>query len=290
MAAAATTSWGGVGAAWAIIGRDILRVRFFFKPSAGRGRCWFGMDFPRLGRAILAGGLLLVAAAVTGCASIEEPVSFSSTPVVPRATAAEEVPDRAPLRKPAVVVPREGRTVAYTPGVGAVPRDWVPGARPRQWRYIVIHHSATDGGNADKFAAGHAAKGWDELGYHFVIGNGAGSRDGLVEVGSRWPKQKWGAHAKTPDNRYNDYGIGICLVGNFDDGRPTPRQLAALNKLTAYLMARYDIPEHRVIGHNDCKPTACPGRHLDVADVRRAAAARLATSAKPADDAVALSE
>ena len=29
------------------------------------------------------------------------------------------------------------------------------------------------------------AKGWDELGYHFVIGNGTDTRDGQVEVGSR---------------------------------------------------------------------------------------------------------
>ena len=32
------------------------------------------------------------------------------------------------------------------------------------------------------------------------IGNGSDTVDGQIEVGSRWVKQKVGAHAKTPDN------------------------------------------------------------------------------------------
>jgi 5-methylcytosine-specific restriction endonuclease McrA len=36
------------------------------------------------------------------------------------------------------------------------------------------------------FDRSHRDKGWDELGYHFVIGNGTSSGDGVVEVGTRW--------------------------------------------------------------------------------------------------------
>src|SRR5438445_259074 len=74
-----------------------------------------------------------------------------------------------------------------------VPRDWVPVAPANSWTWIVIHHSATPTGGAVAFDKMHRAKGWDELGYHFVVGNGTDTRDGQVEVGSRWPKQKWGA-------------------------------------------------------------------------------------------------
>jgi len=159
-----------------------------------------------------------------------------------------------------------------------VPREWIPNAPARPWRYIVIHHSDTPTGSAAKFDAAHKAKGWDELGYHFVIGNGTETGDGQVEVGPRWPKQKWGAHAKTPDNRYNDYGIGICLVGNFDDTRPTSAQMKSLAKLTAYLMKTYKISPNNVVGHGDTKPTDCPGRNMSVATVRRMATALLADS------------
>lgn len=152
----------------------------------------------------------------------------------------------------------------------------MPTAPPRPWRWIIIHHSATSSGSAAVFDKLHRAKGWDELGYHFVIGNGTDSGDGQIEVGSRWPKQKWGAHAKTPDNRYNDFGIGICLVGNFDIERPTPRQMQSLARLTAYLMSTYHIPASNVLGHRDTKPTDCPGRNMNVALVRRMAQQMLA--------------
>ncbi len=155
-----------------------------------------------------------------------------------------------------------------------VPAAWVPRYRERPWQYIVIHHSATHGGGAAEFDKGHRANGWDELGYHFVIGNGTDTPSGTVEVGTRWPKQKHGAHAKTPDNRFNDYGIGVCLVGHFDNERPSAEQLQSLATLVAFLMHRYDIPANRVIGHGDTKPTACPGRALyaQLPAVRRVAA------------------
>jgi hypothetical protein len=100
----------------------------------------------------------------------------------------------------------------------------MPVGPANQWRWIVVHHSATVSGGAARFDKLHREKGWDELGYHFVIGNGTDTRDGQIEVGSRWVKQKRGAHTKTADNRFNDYGIGICLVGNFNYDRPTAEQ------------------------------------------------------------------
>ena len=77
--------------------------------------------------------------------------------------------------------------------------------------------------------------GWDELGYHFVIGNGRGTPDGMIEVGSRWHKQKHGAHCKTPDNYFNNHGIGICLVGDFTKRRPSAAQMASLEQLVRFL-------------------------------------------------------
>ena len=90
-----------------------------------------------------------------------------------------------------------------------------------------------------------------------------------MEVGPRWPKQKWGAHAQTPDEQFNKFGIGICLVGNFDQQHPTDAQLRSTAKLVAYLMKTYGIPASHVIGHGDTKPTDCPGRNMHVAVVRR---------------------
>src|SRR5688572_30035149 len=143
-----------------------------------------------------------------------------------------------------------------------IPRDWTPPIPANSWKWIVVHHSATPVGGAGRFNKEHVAKGWDELGYHFVIGNGTDTANGGIEVGSRWPKQKQGAHCKTPNNEFNDRGIGICLVGNFDQSRPTDAQLKSLAKLVAHLQKTYRIPAERIIGHGDAKATECPGRNL----------------------------
>jgi N-acetyl-anhydromuramyl-L-alanine amidase AmpD len=86
-----------------------------------------------------------------------------------------------------------------------------------------------------------------------------------VEVGRRWKSQKWGAHAgNTPNNEYNNYGIGICLVGDFRQRLPSKAQLDSLDRLVVYLMKTYDIPPENVIGHRDAPGTAteCPGDAL----------------------------
>jgi len=161
----------------------------------------------------------------------------------------------------------------------------VPGWQ-RSWQWIVVHHSATHRGSAASFDAWHRrGRRWDELGYHFVIGNGTGSENGRVEVGSRWPKQKHGAHCKVgQDETYNNFGIGICLVGNFETRRPTGAQMASLARLVDYLAARYRIDDLHVIGHGDVDSTKCPGRYFSFDDLfrrlRRCRAARGAPAAR----------
>lgn len=140
---------------------------------------------------------------------------------------------------------------------------YVKGNRP--WKYIVIHHSASPYGNSDKFLEMHLARGWDEMGYHFVITNGNGGPDGAVEIGSRWVKQKWGAHTGgTPGNEYNNFGIGICLVGNFEVTNPTAKQLKSLEELVRFLAKTYNIKPDDIIAHKDAPNanTLCCGQNL----------------------------
>ena len=134
----------------------------------------------------------------------------------------------------------------------------------------MIHHSATDAGGAACFDRAHRNRGWDELGYHFVIGNGTDTRDGAIEVGPRWTKQKHGAHCKTSDNFYNQHGIGICLVGNLEHSRPTSAQMDSLAELVSFLMARCRIPLAKVYTHGGVTgKTACPGRNFSLAALKR---------------------
>lgn len=167
--------------------------------------------------------------------------------------------------------PPERMTARTPPG----DPSWYPrnGKISSRWTTIVVHHSATPGGSARSFDRYHRDKGWDELGYHFVIGNGTETPDGMIEVGSRWQKQKHGAHCKTPDNFFNEHGIGVCLVGDFTKTRPTARQLAALERLTGFLCDRCGIRPDRVVSHQAVThKTACPGRFFPMSSLRRAVA------------------
>lgn len=132
----------------------------------------------------------------------------------------------------------------------------------RDWKYIVIHHSASPSGSAVKFDKYHREKrGWENgLGYHFVIGNGIGSGDGQIEIGGRWINQIDGAHAGVQE--YNHHGIGICLVGNFNDSYPTAAQMASLSILVEYLQRRCRIPSENIIMHRHIRETECPGRNF----------------------------
>jgi len=235
-------------------------------------------------RLITAFFLLVTFIALTSCqqqpkAIGELPPPNLTSPQYTQAPPSKTPAPAKPAPSPSTPPPSSKTTTAN------VPKDWVPSVPARPWRWIIIHHSATTFGNAQIIDGWHKNKGWDELGYDFVIDNGtSGTTDGQIEVGPRWLKQKWGAHTKTADNRFNDFGIGICLVGNFDETRPTPAQMKSVARLVAYMMHAYNIPPDRLLGHSDAKPTDCPGKNMSVAEVRRQASAILtAEGYKPHD-------
>lgn len=121
---------------------------------------------------------------------------------------------------------------------------------------IIIHCSATDD-SADigvkEIRSWHLARGWLDIGYHFVI-----RRDGTIETGRRLTEV--GSHAHS----YNNRSIGICLVGGVeadDKNRArdnyTPKQKASLRNLLIELRKKY--PKTRIIGHRDVdKNKECP--------------------------------
>ena len=150
---------------------------------------------------------------------------------------------------------------------------WTVANLSNRWKYIIVHHSATQDGGARRFDQSHRSNGMDEMGYHFVIGNGTDTPDGKIEVGSRWRQQKHGAHCRvSPDdsNEYNKHGIGICLVGDFEYTRPSRAQMKSLIHLTNGLLAYTHLPPSAVYYHRDFKSTKCPGRYFPYSTYRRA--------------------
>lgn len=130
---------------------------------------------------------------------------------------------------------------------------------PRIIEGIVVHCAATrpgmDIGRAE-IDVWHRERGFDGIGYHYVI-----RRGGEVEDGR--PLSVAGAHVAG----HNARTVGICLVGGIDDaGEPennfTGEQFFALRELLAELVEV--LPgEVWIKGHRDFAAKACPS--FDVA-------------------------
>ncbi len=142
---------------------------------------------------------------------------------------------------------------------------WRVRATPGRWRNIVVHHTATKTGSAESIDRYHReVNKWENgLGYHFIIGNGHGMDDGEVAMSRRWREQLDGAHVRMKGTgKANSWSIGIALVGNFEEEVATPRQLAALRGLLAFLLQEYGIKNEEIVGHGQVSVnfTACPGK------------------------------
>ena len=133
-----------------------------------------------------------------------------------------------------------------------------------KWKYVVIHHSGSPNASVKGMDYYHRVERHMEngLAYHFVIGNGHSMKDGEIAIGHRWTAQLDGGHLAS--EALNRKAIGICLVGNYDEDRPTRKQMESLRALVEYLLARCRLGPEAVKTHQQINPiyTRCPGRNF----------------------------
>lgn len=148
--------------------------------------------------------------------------------------------------------------------------------REMRWRYIVIHHTASDYGNLDYYRRMHVEeRGWSNIAYHFVVNNGtANTTIGQIEESELWIDRK--ANLSTRNWFVNHFSIAVVVVGNFQRRPPPPLQMEALVQLSARLSREYGIPPERIVGHREVQNTQCPGERLDMNGLRQAVTQRLA--------------
>lgn len=124
----------------------------------------------------------------------------------------------------------------------------------RKINEIIVHCSATSEGksfNAADIDRWHRARGFDCIGYHFVI-----LLDGTIEPGRE--ESRIGAHCLG----HNAASIGVCYIGGLAADGKTPKdtrtdaQKSALLVLLRELQSRY--PGARIRGHRDFAAKACP--------------------------------
>lgn len=113
-------------------------------------------------------------------------------------------------------------------------------------KYIVVHCSATKPHQhigVEEIRKWHKDRGWDDVGYHFVI-----RRNGTVEAGR--PLNVAGAHVEG----WNHCTWGICLVGGLDaEGHAVDNFTSDQKEMLKYLIEylRWRAPRADVQGHRD---------------------------------------
>ena len=135
----------------------------------------------------------------------------------------------------------------------------VPVANKRYVDEIIVHCTATPEGEdftVDQIRKMHLARGFSDIGYHYVI-----YRDGSVHVGRS--EAVAGAHT----TGHNTRSISVCYVGgcparsdkawmNKGKDTRTQAQRVALVKLLKELRRKY--PKAKIYGHRDFANKACP--------------------------------
>ncbi|NLU75487.1 N-acetylmuramoyl-L-alanine amidase [Streptomyces sp. HNM0575] len=220
------------------------------------------------------------------------PCAFAMTWKEPAENVLSPAPHRPPHRDHG---PSEAgaRPAAPRPGIVAR-RSWnadegmvrEKASTMRNVRAVFVHHTSQPNDYECKdvprllrqLEAEHVERGWDDLGYNFVVDHcgtiyegRAGARDHSVE----------GAHTKG----FNAGTIGVAAVGTFDEGAEVPRaMLDSIAALAAWKLkpgvdargttqlvsssseSRFDKGDRvrfRVItGHRDAYETFCPGEAL----------------------------
>jgi len=127
--------------------------------------------------------------------------------------------------------------------------------------YLVVHCAASQplpSINAATIRQWHKSKGWQDIGYHYVI-----KIDGTVETGREI--MEVGAHVAG----HNSDSVGICMVGGVDKNGYSvnnfkPAQFKALRKLLNELLARF--PKSVILGHRDFKGVKKDCPCFDVTD------------------------
>jgi len=114
---------------------------------------------------------------------------------------------------------------------------------------IVIHDTETPGIRLARTIATHFASPRSGVSAHFIIGKAG-------EIVQCVPEDKRAFHAGPSlfrgRDRVNDFSIGIELVNAQTGYDPfTDQEYAWLARLVRYLVARFEIPTNRIVGHHD---------------------------------------
>ncbi|MCC6721695.1 MAG: N-acetylmuramoyl-L-alanine amidase [Bacteroidia bacterium] len=162
--------------------------------------------------------------------------------------------------------------------------------------HLVIHHSAGSNSDTDYintvrniYLLHTQSNGWDDIGYNFLIAPDGTIFNGRDPIGAGDDDEILGAHFCSK----NQNTMGICIMGNYMNQKPTDEALFSLKYLLAWKLKKAKIDANgktlhpkstgslleNICGHRNGCSTSCPGDSLySELNKIRSEAARIADS------------
>ena len=126
--------------------------------------------------------------------------------------------------------------------------------------FIAVHHSQRKIDSIKRIRDLHIRiNKWEDIGYHYLI-----DKKGKIHVGR---SEKFiGAHVFG----HNKNSVGICLIGNFDEEKPTKKQIKTLINFLKERIKQYKIRKEDILGHREFSGVTktCPGKFMDMEKIR----------------------
>lgn len=118
---------------------------------------------------------------------------------------------------------------------------------------VIVHHTVTSATTTPQAIAQGQIDRRDLPGitYHFTV-------DGPGTIS--WTQPLETVTAQTSSTAANVSGIGVALIGSFNDAPPGEAQLNAAARLIAWLLSTYRIGTDKVVGRSELENTSSPGR------------------------------
>ena len=118
---------------------------------------------------------------------------------------------------------------------------------PRRWSQIEIDYSGTESGNIEQLALLSNVGSPEHVNYHFIICNGNGGHDGLIQPSEKWQRQS----SIIPGQSRNDepvfcetlteQTIYICVIADNETSFPTDFQIKRTEELVEGLCRKFNI-------------------------------------------------
>ncbi len=120
---------------------------------------------------------------------------------------------------------------------------------PDRWSSIEIYYSGTKAGSIEQLVSLGGLASPDDINCHFVVCNGLGGGDGLIQPTAKWQKQ-WSI---VPGRNWygNGQTVRVCIIADGKTAPPTDYQVKRIEALIDGLCRKFHIRSESVYCPND---------------------------------------